>query len=251
MKRTILVAFLCFLTGTMWALPYEEARDRAWFLTDKMAYELNLSDAQCERAYQINLDYLLSIDRADDCGGSYWQFRNADLQCILTNAQYQLYTTISYFLHPVRWVTGSWYFPVVKYYKPTVFYYSRPGVYISYTGHRWHNRRIGAPSPYRGFRPHHWDRKPLRVHRPAPGYNRPHHEGHRPGYNRPDRRPQNGNVRPPAPNHGKRPDMQRPGRNPNRKYQRPQNNRPSRAERSESKRQGNDGKRTYNSRGGR
>lgn len=74
MKRTILVAFLCLLTGTMWALPYEEARDRAWFLTDKMAYELNLSDAQYERAYQINLDYLLSIDRADDCGAPIGSF---------------------------------------------------------------------------------------------------------------------------------------------------------------------------------
>lgn len=248
MKRTILVAFLCLLAGTMWALPYDEARDRAWFLTDKMAYELNLSDAQYERAYQINLDYLLSIDRADDCSGAYWQFRNADLQCVLTNAQYQLYTTISYFLRPITWVSSGWYFPIVKYYRPTLFYYSRPAVYISYTGHRWHSRRIGAPSPYRGFRPNRWHKKPLRVHRPAPGYNRPHHDGMRPGVTRPDRKPRPGAGRP-TPNRGNRPNVQRPGRDTDRKHLRPQNNRPSRTDRGNA-RPTNEGKRTYGNRGG-
>ena len=54
------------------AMSYEEARDRAWYLTDKMAYELNLTQEQYDRAYQINLDYLLSIQTASDCLGPYW-----------------------------------------------------------------------------------------------------------------------------------------------------------------------------------
>ena len=38
------------------AMSYEQARNEALFLTDKMAYELNLTDEQYEDAYEINLD---------------------------------------------------------------------------------------------------------------------------------------------------------------------------------------------------
>ena len=53
----------------MMAMDYEEARQRAWFLTDKMAYELNLTPEQYDIAYEINLDYLMSIRTASDCSG--------------------------------------------------------------------------------------------------------------------------------------------------------------------------------------
>ena len=43
------------------AMSYEQARNEALFLTDKMAYELNLTDAQYEAAYEINLDYLMGV----------------------------------------------------------------------------------------------------------------------------------------------------------------------------------------------
>ena len=49
------------------AMSYEQARDQALFLTDKMAYELNLTQDQYEAAYEINLDYLLSIDNYTTC----------------------------------------------------------------------------------------------------------------------------------------------------------------------------------------
>ena len=51
------------------AMSFEQARQQALFLTDKMAYELNLTDDQYEAAYEINLDYLLSIDHYDDLYG--------------------------------------------------------------------------------------------------------------------------------------------------------------------------------------
>ena len=78
----------------MMAMDYEEARQRAWFLTDKMAYELNLTPEQYDRAYEINLDYLMSIRTASDCSGYYWEYRNADLRCILFDWQYNLFRTI-------------------------------------------------------------------------------------------------------------------------------------------------------------
>ena len=52
------------------AMSYEQARERALFLTDKMAYELNLNDEQYEAAYEVNLDYLMSINTYDDLYGS-------------------------------------------------------------------------------------------------------------------------------------------------------------------------------------
>ncbi len=51
------------LTATMTAsaMSYEQARNDALFLTDKMTYELNLTDEQYEAAYEINLDYLMGV----------------------------------------------------------------------------------------------------------------------------------------------------------------------------------------------
>ena len=67
MKRLLglMIAFLTGLAG-IHAMSYEEARDRARFLTDKMAYELNLNDQQYNDAYEINLDYLMNIRTASD-----------------------------------------------------------------------------------------------------------------------------------------------------------------------------------------
>ena len=152
MRHLFALIGLFFLSfSAMRALPYEEARDRAWFLTDKMAYELNLTEEQYERAYQINLDYLLSINSASDCYGNYWTYRNLDLQCILSASQYSLFLTLDYFLRPVRWLRAAWYFPVFEHYRRNYFYFARPHVYISYRGGSWRRRGHNDPSPYRGF----------------------------------------------------------------------------------------------------
>ena len=59
-KRLIFVlAALLTMSVSASAMSYEQARNEALFLTDKMAYELNLTDAQYEAAYEINLDYLM------------------------------------------------------------------------------------------------------------------------------------------------------------------------------------------------
>ncbi len=65
MKRFLglIIALLAGLTAIR-AMSYEEARDRARFLTDKMAYELNLNEQQYNDAYEINLDYLMNIRTA-------------------------------------------------------------------------------------------------------------------------------------------------------------------------------------------
>lgn len=214
MRHLFALIGLFFLSfSAMRALPYEEARDRAWFLTDKMAYELNLTEEQYERAYQINLDYLLSINSASDCYGNYWTYRNLDLQCILSASQYSLFLTLDYFLRPVRWLRSAWYFPVFEHYRRNYFYFARPHVYISYRGGSWRRRGHNDPSPYRGF-----------VVRPGTGMRDLYRAGHhrRPAVSRPGR---------PAPRPEYRPNTQRPPRpsaRPHRQEARPDNRQPGR-----------------------
>ena len=51
--KKMFFALMVMLTSTMAAsaMSYEQARNEALFLTDKMAYELNLTDEQYEAAY--------------------------------------------------------------------------------------------------------------------------------------------------------------------------------------------------------
>lgn len=51
MKRILLtlVAVVTLAVGSAKALSYVQAQREAWFLTDKMAYELNLTSEQLDR----------------------------------------------------------------------------------------------------------------------------------------------------------------------------------------------------------
>ncbi len=148
MKRIVLSFLLFAAAFAAKAMSYEEARQQAWFLTDKMAYELNLTSEQYDRAYQINLDYLMSVDSPSDCGGYYWQYRDSDFRCVLFDWQYNLYRTLDYFFRPVRWVDSRWYYPVFDHYRYGYYYFDRPGVYVSYRGGMWRRRGHNDPSPY-------------------------------------------------------------------------------------------------------
>lgn len=108
------------------AMSYEQARNEALFLTDKMAYELNLSDRQYDAAYEINLDYLMRIDRRDDMYGNYWNIRNRELSYILADWQYRAFCAASYFFRPVYWLGGCFHFNVYKHYPKRNHYYCKP-----------------------------------------------------------------------------------------------------------------------------
>lgn len=132
------------------AMSYEQARDRALFLTDKMAYELNLNDEQYEAAYEVNLDYLMSINTYDDLYGAYWTRRNLDLSYILFDWQYSTFCAAAYFYRPLAWADGVWRFPIyARYPQRTYFYFGRPDFYVTYRGgHSWHMN--GGHSWYHG-----------------------------------------------------------------------------------------------------
>ena len=192
---TLMLSAVCFMAK---AINYEDARREAWFLTDKMAYELNLTSEQYDRAYQINLDYLLSLNTAADCYGYYWTYRDTDLRCILSSWQYALYSTLDYFYRPVRWLRSAWYYPICAHYRRGYYYFDRPTLYVSYHGGMWHRRGHNDPSPYRHY-----------AYRPAPGLRDHYHSHHgkpayrpepgRPGHGRPGNGRYVGNEKPNRP----------------------------------------------------
>ena len=132
------------------AMSYEQARQQALFLTDKMAYELNLTDDQYEAAYEINLDYLMGVNNVDDLYGVYWRQRNLDLSYILLDWQYRSFLNATYFYRPLYWDAGYWHFGIyARYPHRDYFFFGRPNFYASYHGgHSW--RMNGGRSWYNG-----------------------------------------------------------------------------------------------------
>lgn len=152
MKKFIiaLVAMFTMTFTTASAMSYEQARQQALFLTDKMAYELNLTDDQYEAAYEVNLDYLMGINTYDDLYGVYWRQRNLDLSYILFDWQYRAFCDATYFYRPLYWDGGFWHFGIyARYPRRDYFFFGRPHFYVSYRGdHCW--RVNGGRSWYHG-----------------------------------------------------------------------------------------------------
>ena len=154
--KKILMAIVALMTFTASAnaMSYEQARREALFLTDKMAYELNLTDDQYDAAYEINLDYLMGVTSVDDVYGTYWSRRNLDISYILFDWQWKAFCAASYFYRPLYWSAGCWHFGIyARYPHRSYYYFARPTVYVSYRGgHSW--RSNGGRSYYHGHRDH-------------------------------------------------------------------------------------------------
>ena len=174
-----LVAMLT-IAATGKAMSYEQARNEALFLTDKMAYELNLTDEQYEAAYEINLDYLMGVTSYDDVYSIYWERRNLDMSYILFDWQWQAFCAATYFYRPLYWDGGYWHFAIyARYPHRDYFYFGRPVFYASYRGgHAWHVH--GGHGYYYGHRDHYrpagrshfgmldrWNRGDFRGHHPS------------------------------------------------------------------------------------
>ena len=132
------------------AMSFTQAQREALFLTDKMAYELNLTDEQYDACYEINLDYLMSVSTVDDLYGTYWTRRNYDMGYVLFDWQLEAFRAAAYFYRPLYWDAGCWHFGIyARYPRRTFFYFSHPTVYVSYRGgHSW--RMNGGHSYYHG-----------------------------------------------------------------------------------------------------
>jgi len=153
-KMIFLMAAMLTMAFSAKAMSYEQARNEALFLTDKMAYELNLTDAQYEAAYEINLDYLMGVTSEYDVYGPYWERRNLDLSYILYSWQWEAFRAATYFFRPLYWRAGYWHFGIyARYPHRDYFYFGRPHFYATYRGgHSW--RLNGGRSYYEGRRGH-------------------------------------------------------------------------------------------------
>ena len=155
MKKMLLtLAAILTITMSARAMSYEQARSEALFLTDKMAYELNLTDEQYEAAYEINLDYLMGVTGRNDVFGTSWERRNLDLSYILLDWQWNAFLAATYFYRPLYWDAGYWHFGVYRVYPHRdYFYFGRPHFYATYRGgHAWHVH--GGHGYYYGRRAH-------------------------------------------------------------------------------------------------
>ena len=165
-NRLMILAMMMVMTISAKSMSYNAAKNEALFLSDKMAYELNLTAAQYEAVYEINLDYLMSLNGHGDVFGIWWDRRNADLRYVLNSWQYDKYVALSHFYRPVAWKAGSWTFAVYSHYNRGHFYNAHPKVFVSYRGghnrvHGSHYAHMHKPAP-----------APVAKHGPAPA---PHH----------------------------------------------------------------------------
>lgn len=133
------------------SMDYNRARQHALFLSDKMAYELGLSEAQYAAIYEINLDYLLSMQGESSIYGPYWSRRNSDIFYVLDARQYNYFVNMDYFYRPVYWYQNTYAFSIYnRYDTPNYYYRHRPSIYDTYRGgrNRWQNSyyagRFGA-----------------------------------------------------------------------------------------------------------
>lgn len=174
MKRLFLLTIVLMTTIFTCdaAMTKSRVRKEARFLTDKMAYELNLSNAQYNDVYEINYDFIHEVNYIMDevLDGFAWalddyyyllDMRNDDLRWVLSAGQYRRMMDIDYFYRPIYMASNNWTFRVhIHYTNFNHFYYPKPHHYKSYIG---------------GHARHHWndisfykDRHHGIAHHPAP-----------------------------------------------------------------------------------
>lgn len=109
MKRLIMTMVMAaVMSMTVSAQRIDNTIKEARILTDKMAEELSLNNWQREKAYQMNLNYLSSINSQRDIHSQNWNQRNFQLKGILSSSQWKLYKKASYFYQPISWKKGAY-----------------------------------------------------------------------------------------------------------------------------------------------
>lgn len=157
MKRIIVTFFaITAISVSMMAMSTSRIKDETRFLTDKMAYELGLSDDQYNDTYEINYDFIYNISNImdyvvigdEDALEQYYGFldtRNDDLRWVLSDKQYRKFLKLEYFYRPVSTVGSSWGFRVYNIYpNHLTFYFGKPVRYNTYFGghYRTNNNNV-------------------------------------------------------------------------------------------------------------
>lgn len=135
-------------------------RTSARFLTDRMAYELDLTPRQYDDFYEINYDFLYEANLVKDDvmrgyrDAIYYYYelldrRNEDASYVLNYYQYSRFMDADYFYRPIFNAGGRWNLRIyVTYSNHKFYYYDAPRHYKTYRGE--HGRRYYSKGYYSG-----------------------------------------------------------------------------------------------------
>ena len=142
----LVVVMLAVSIPSMGAMSISKMRENARFLTDRMAYELHLSQMQYDDVYEVNYDFINSVryimddvvrgyGYAVDRYYDYLDYRNEDLRWILSSSQYHLFMRVEYFYRPIYTTHNNWLFRIYDIYHDVKhFYFGKPRHYKTYSG---------------------------------------------------------------------------------------------------------------------
>lgn len=144
MILTMLISLLGITT--MFGMSMSKMRNHARFLSDRMAYELDLTPYQYDDVYEINFDYIYRVNRImddvvfgyRDAIDHYYRIlddRNDDLRYVLNYRQYQKFMYSEYLFRPIYSDGYRWNFRIYTvYHNHTFFYFDAPHGYKTYHG---------------------------------------------------------------------------------------------------------------------
>lgn len=152
MKKMMMTSILMMVMSiaTMFGMSTSSIRTNARFLSDRMAYELDLTPRQYDDVYEINFDYIYAINRIMDdvvrgyryAINEYYELldeRNEDLCYVLTSRQYRMFMECDYFFRPVYSTGRDWAFRIHRIYSNhSFFYYDAPSCFRTYSGSHYH-----------------------------------------------------------------------------------------------------------------
>ena len=101
MKKMMTLVMMMTIAISAKAFTYAEARNEAMFLTDKMTRELHLMPAQYDAVYDINFEYLRSVNHHSNAFGRNWEYRNHMLRNVLTARQYDKFIRMEHLYRPM------------------------------------------------------------------------------------------------------------------------------------------------------
>ena len=146
MKRTLFICMMMAIAVSAAAMSRSKVRNHARFLTDRMAYELDLTPMQYDDCYEVNYDFIYHVaPYMDDVVYGYrdaieryytfLDFRNDDLRYILSAFQYARFMASEYFYSPIYSTGREWAFRIYTIYSNrTFFYFDAPSIFKTYRG---------------------------------------------------------------------------------------------------------------------
>lgn len=146
MKRILFVCMMMAIAVSAAAMSRSKVRNHARFLTDRMAYELDLTPMQYDDCYEVNYDFIYHVapymddvvygyHDAIEHYYTYLDYRNDDMRYILSAFQYARFMASEYFYSPIYSTGRDWAFRIYTIYSNrSFFYFDAPSIFKTYRG---------------------------------------------------------------------------------------------------------------------